>query len=244
MPLHAFAQVDDQNITGITEKEKAVMAFFHLAGMAPDYEYWIKSSSLYKTTPEEYQESIMIKEWLRLDRGYGYYNKDKGILKLVLPIEARYFDPKEDQPARFTFSFPTRQDGSTPIFNYPYGEENISMVIDKIMAFSDITLPKSQYEKIKNFASPDTEFMAQLVVYAHPTKADYASPVVINKQRHWIMVSEIAYVRCEVLNDWSQSYKKIWEYIAPWYEETYKNDNMSEEEKYPHPYDLFKKRKY
>ena len=58
------------------------------------------------------------------------------------------------------------------------------------------------------------------------------------------MVSEIAYVRCEVLNDWSQSYKKIWEYIAPWYEETYKNDNMSEEEKYPHPYDLFKKRKY
>lgn len=227
----------------ISEKEKAVIAFFHLADIPPDYERWVKATSLYKSADEKFQDSVLIKEWLRLDKGYGLYNKDSGVLKLSFPILAEYTEPSDKAPSHFRIQFTDKKaNAATPVFTYPYGDERISMIINNLSSFTDVPITEKQY-KLARTVSPHAGelFDASIVVYVHPAKADYASPVIINNVKHWIMVGEIAYVRCNVEDYFRGNMKTLWEYIAPWYEEQYRLENMTDEQKYPHPYDLFKK---
>lgn len=234
------APADTEAETGITGKEKAVIAFFHLGKKAPDYEYWIKSGALYKTTPETYQEDILIKEWLRLDRGYGLYEVDQDLLEISALIVVHYTKPTEDKPARFYFSFPNRREDYIPVFSYPYGYEWVSMIINGLSVFADVPLTNAQYEAIKEILPEENDFYeAQLVIRVRPAQADMSGPIDMAGEKHWIMTGNIAYIKCEA-EDEAGELKVLWDYVAPWHEEQFRQDQIPEEEKYPHPYDLFK----
>jgi len=236
----AFAEIDDS--IRISGSEKAVIAFFHMAEKAPDYENWIKSSAFYKATADEIKEEVLIQEWLRLDRGYGHYEINKDILEISALVIAQYSAPQEDKPARFTFSFPNRKEGITPIFSYPYGKEWVSMIIRNLNTFTNISLTEAQYERIRKVLPEDEPFHeVELIVHTRPTEADHKTPTKIYGEKSWIMVSDIAFIQCSAISHLTGKTIPLWNYIAPWYEKQYNEKQIPEELKYPHPYDIHKK---
>ncbi len=229
------------NHVNITQKEKAVFAFFRALGAAPDYEYWITSGSRYKSLPENKKESYLLNETLRLGRGFSSFNADKDLLELKIDVYAKYVSPKNGDEPRILFDFLDRSDSYTPTFNYPYGDEILSLIINRLAIFSNMKLNDKQNRAIlKKIPYKDEEFDAKLTIRTRVHKANYKTPISKDPVVQWMMVGEVGYIKCETISYNMGEKQLLWDYVAPWYEEIFRLQNMKEEEKYPHPFDLFK----
>ncbi|MCK5374859.1 MAG: hypothetical protein KAJ40_06200 [Alphaproteobacteria bacterium] len=229
--------------TKITSKEKAVFAFFRSAGVAPDYEYWIKSSRIYQALSEKKQEEYLIKEMLRLGRGYGLYDLNTDVLELKVPIIVKYHPVEEEgEKPCLTFRFFQISDKKIPIFDFSFGEDVISLIINQLEIFSDLKLSQEQDEAVRSKIPYEyDEFDAELEIHAQVYKADYKHPIrQEGAPTRWLMMGRIAYLKCVVDSMYMQQTHILWDYLSPSYEEQFRIKNMPEEEKYPHPYDLFK----
>lgn len=240
--LVALVSATDYEDTKISSEEEAIFAFFSANRTVPDYEEWIKKTHLYKNIPTtKRKEEYFLKESLRLGRGFSQYNLDRDLLELKTNIVAHYKHDEQSDKDRLSFRFFNLGLEKTPTFNYPFGENIISLIVDQLEKFADMELT----EKNANIVRPkipyiNDDFDAELEIHARVLRADYDNPTTLGGMKQWIMFGQIGYLKCEYTSMYSGQTIQLWEYIAPWYEEVYELKNMTEEEKLPHPYDLFK----
>lgn len=226
----------------VTPEEKAVFAFFKVSGQAPDYEYWIKSQPKYKSTPSSEKEIYLIQESLRLGVGFGKFNPAEKVLTLKLSVVTKYTPAKDEKPAYISFRILNSQEAYTPTFDFPYSEDVISLIINRFANFSKLPLSETQSHSIQDIIPYENdEFDSEMEIHVRVVRSDIENPIIHPDKKQWLMVGEIAYIKNQYGSSYSDKQTKIWDYVAPWYKETFRLQNMPEEEKYPHPYDLFKK---
>lgn len=237
------AQSQEYFNTKITPKEKAIFAFFRAAKVAPEYENWISSTMKYKVLDDTKKKDYLIKEMLRLGRGYGLYDMNTHVLELKAPVVVRYHPAKSNgEQSHLKFRFYNLEQTNIPTFDFHFGNNTVSLIIENLNVFSNLVLSPEQDQAIRTKIPYETdEFDASLIIHTKVYNADYEHPVEEDKKwRKWLMVGKIAYVKCEVDSFYTQQKHILWDYVAPWYEEQFRVKNMPEEEKYPHPYELFK----
>ncbi len=246
LPLLILMQVipaDASNsfTTRVTSKEKAVFAFFRALGTSPDYEYWISSKHTYNTLSPREQENYLLQETMRLGGGYGLYDQDIDLLELKINVLAKYIPSVDGKKPRILFNFFDTSKEYTPTFNYPYGKDTLSLVINRLAMFSNMSLNETQNAAILSKIPYENEdFEATLVVHVRISKVNYKHPVTTSPNNHWLMVGEVAYLKCNVRSYEGNEEHMLWDYVAPWHEEIFRIKNTPEEEKYPHPFDLYK----
>ena len=226
----------------ITQTEKGVFAFFDAIHSVPDYEFWITSGRTYQAAPENLKEDYLLQETLRLGRGFGQFSENEELLEIKVDVLAKYISPKEDKPPRMTFRFFNQDEAYIPSFEYAYGQDKISLVINQFAIFSDIPLDDVQSEAVLGkIPYEDDDFDATLTIHVKASEQSSSNYTMVKDGRKWLMVGEIAYLKC-VYQDYASGGEEfaLWDYVAPWYEETMAQKLIPEEEKYPHPYDLFK----
>lgn len=227
--------------TKITPEEQAVFSFFRAADVAPNYDFWIMSRPEYKALSSAKQETYLLKELLRLGRGYGLHDRDKDLLELRINVSAKYISAADGNEPRIAFRLLNASEAYIPTFNYPYGYDTISLVINRLAIFSNISLTEEQNETLlKKIPYKDEFFDATLNVHVRVSHADTENPIRKRNGTQWLMVGEIAYLKCEADSYYSGQKHMLWDYVAPWHEEGFRLKNMPEEEKYPHPFDLYK----
>ena len=235
------AYSDEYFSTKITPEEQAVFAFFRASGEAPDYEFWIKSKNEYQTLPEKKKEDYLVKEIMRLGHGYGMYDLDTDLIEIKVNTLSKYHKAEDGKDAYITYRFLNIAEGITPTFNYKLGTGYISMIIDRLDFFSNVELTPEKDEVIRGkIPYEDDEFDTVLEIHVRISNADYSNVIEEDGIKQWIMMGEIAYIKCEVDSYYTQQTYILWDYVAPWHEEPFRIKNMPEEQKYPHPYDLFK----
>ncbi len=232
--------------TTITAEERAVFAFFRAADVPPDYDFWLKSTTFYEElTSDKKKEDYMIKEMVRLGRGYGEFDVNKDLLELKTNIVSRYHKPTKDDEEgiadRLTFKFFGLGHGNTPTFNFPFGAGSLSLILNRLDYFSDLNLSEEEASAVSTKVPYfDDDFDATLYIHTMVDRADYENSILLNGRYVWPMFGKIGYIKCVYKSPYSQHEAILWEYLAPWYEEQYNYKNIPEEQKYPHPYDLFK----
>lgn len=225
-----------------TQLERGVFAFFHLGQKSPDFDFWVRSTKRFSELSEKDQEDYLISESIRLGTGYGQFDPKTDVLHIQAVVLVHYIPPAGDEPARIFFLFPDQDDEYIPTFSYPYGKnEWVSLIVNRLAFFADIALKPEHYEIIKQkISQPNTNYEALLTMDIRPTNADHTAPIKIGTMSQWIMIGEIAYMKCEVENEKTGTMIQIWDFVAPWYAEEYKQKNLPEDMKYPHPFDLKK----
>lgn len=225
-----------------TQREMGVFAFFNLGGSLPDYEHWVRGSQHYQGLPEDDKEDFLINETIRLGTGFGKYNSQTSTLHIETAVLVHYTPPKDDKSAVIYFEFPDQNVEYIPTFSYPYGDKEwVSLIINRLALFSKIPLTHEHYEKItKDLTYDGVQYEAILTIEVRPTQADHSKPIKIGNMKQWIMIGEIAYMKCEVESDVTGKTVQLWDFVAPWYAEEYKQKNLPEDLKYPHPFDLKK----
>lgn len=238
--LCAFSET--MSIGGSSQIERGVFAFFHLGQKSPDFDFWVKSGQRYKELPESDKEDFLINETIRLGSGYGQFDPKKDVLHIETIVQVHYTPPVGDQPARIFFQFPEQDDEYIPTFSYPYGHnEWVSLIVNRLAFFADISLKQEHYEVIKEkLPEPNNNYDALITIDVRPTNADHSAPIKIGTMSQWIMIGDIAYMKCEFKSDKTDSMVQLWDFVAPWYAEEYKLKNLPEDLKYPHPFDLKK----
>ncbi len=235
-----YAQSEDA--LSVTSEEKAIFAFFRAANVAPDYEFWIKSGYGYRKLSEHKQQKYFINEMMRLGRGYSLYDKDTDVLVIKADVFSRYIPGEDGEKPRITFRFFNAVGDDIPSFNFPYGDDIVALIIDRLSVFADLKLKDSQRDALlKKVPYEKDDFDAKLEIHVRVSRADMDKPIMTpEKKRQWLMVGDIAYLKCALVSyDYSDE-DVLWDYLAPWYQEEYKRKQIPEEDKYPHPYDLFK----
>lgn len=223
-----------------TPRERAIFAFFRNVGIAPDYDFWIKTSDNFKSVSENRRDTYILNETLRLGRGYSSYDEEQDLLKLTIKVLVKYLPETDIDNPRITFSFMTEDKSYVPTFSYAYGEDVISLIIDRLAAFSDVTLNDAQNEEVSRKIPYEGDvFDAKLTVHVRVKSANNNKPVIVDKMKQWIMVGDIAFLKCEVSGHMGND-QMLWDYVAPWHEKLFEMQKLSKELKYPHPYDLFK----
>lgn len=238
----AGAQSSEYFNTKITPEEQAIFAFFRAANVPPEYEYWISSSAEYKTLEESRKQDFLIKEMLRLGRGYGLFDINTDVLELKTPVVAKYFPAKDGKQPFLKFRFFHIESSNVPTFDFPFGPDTVSLVVKNLGAFSNLALSPEQDQAVRaKIPYENDEFDANLIIHTRIDKADFTTPIEENKiSKKWLMVGKIAYIKCEVDSFYAQQKNTLWDFVSPWYEEQFRVKNMPEEEKYPHPFDLYK----
>ena len=235
----AFAD-DYSHVT--TRKEQGVFAFFGLAGVAPDYEHWVKSTSEFQNLPQDKQDDFFIKEAIRLGTGYSQYEPGVDMLNIETSVSLSMNISEDQKSGRLYFSFPNQGKEYIPTFSYPYGRnEWVSLVVNKLALFSDMYIEAEHFSSVsKHLRNPDDTYRAILTMRVKPIEADHVQPVTMGRVKQWIMVGEIAYMKCDAESDVTGKMEKMWDYVAPWYQEQYELETMPEDLKYPHPFDIKK----
>jgi len=237
----AEAQSNEYFSTKISTEEQAIFAFFRAANVPPEYEYWISSSPEYKALDDSHKQDFLIKEMLRLGRGYGLYDVKTDVLELKTPVVAKYHPAEKDgEKAHMSFRFFNLGQTNVPTFDFPFGPNTVSLIVNNLNAFSKLALSPEQDQAVRSKVPyEEDEFDANLVIHTQVYKADYDRPVEQNKKwKRWLMTGKIAYVKCEIDSFYTQKKSTLWDFVSPWYEEQFRIKNMPEEEKYPHPFDL------
>lgn len=240
VPLFSGIALADQYEEKTTPKERAVFAFFRAAGSAPDYDFWIKTKGRYEALPEKSRDAYVLNEILRLGRGYSAYDADEDLLELTINVIVKYISAVDDEQPRITFEFFQADEAYVPTFAYPYGEDVISLIIDRLASFANVPLNEAQNNTLlPKIPYEDDYFDAKLIVHVRVDRADTEKPIMVHGVEQWLMIGDVAYLKCEVVGFMGRD-RVLWDFVAPWYEEIFEQKNTPEEEKYPHPYDLFK----
>ncbi len=237
MPARAIDYFD----TKITDNEKVVFAYFRLGNIVPKYDEWIKDGYIYRGTPENFRDDIFLQEQLRLGRGYSEFDPKVNVLRVKAPIFVKF--STSDVGAHYvSFVFSHDDESYIPTFNFPYiDDQKIFMVIRQVENFSHLPVPSGQYDIIKNKvrASEDQWFQAVLDIKVRATRVETKSPKYKDGVMGWPMYGEIAHIRC-MLPPRYDGEVILWDWVAPWYEQTYKEEIMPDDKKYPHPFDPHK----
>ncbi|MGH1404255.1 MAG: hypothetical protein ACRBDL_08415 [Alphaproteobacteria bacterium] len=238
-----YVNATDWSEVDVTEKEKAVFAYFRAANIPPDYDFWIQSQGTYNALPEAKQERYLIDEMLRLGRGYSLYDNERDILNIQASIISKYIPGNEDSPSpRLIFDFFNADEQYIPTFDYPYGTDSISLIVNNLAHFSNLKLKEAQDTVIKERIPYQNDYFDAVIdLRIRVRYVDFARSIrKRNGNTQWVMVGEIAYIKCTVNSFFGQKDADLWDYVAPWYEDELRLATMPDEEKYPHPYDLFK----
>lgn len=230
----------------ISEKEKVVFAFYNVRHKQPDYDFWITTGTKFDEVPVKLRERYLIDETLRLGQGYNQYDIDTETINIDAPVMMRYSSAQEgsDEKPVLSFRFLGANDTYIPAFDFSLGRDTIALIANKIGLFSDLKLSEGQDALIsEKIPQKDAIFSAKLQIRLRPTY--------INNSRtqrkseggmYWVLISEIAYIRCELETIGDEEAVILWDYVAPWYQNEFDALNLAKtDQQAPHPYDLYKK---
>ena len=222
----------------LTPDQKAVFGYFNAIGSVPDYDFWIRSESGFGYIPERERTDYVVERTLELGNAYSAYDPDKDLIELHTDVIVKHSSGSEEKKPHIVFEFFESSDSSyIPSFDFRYGVDTIALVVNELAVFSDMELEQAQNAAIaEKVPLSDDYFNAKLTIHVRPSRASSSTPIVEEGHRKWVMVGDIAYIKCRA----SSNGETLWDYTAPWYEEIKKQETMTDAEKYPHPYDLFK----
>lgn len=230
--VSAYEDVD------ITAEEKAVFSYFRAIGKAPDYDFWITTGHLLDNVSYDLQDQYILNETLRLGNGFSQHNQNENLMSVKFQVIARYISGSEDSKPRMTFRVFNAGESYIPTFNFEYGKDVISMVVENLALFSDIPLAAAQNSAVeKKLPVKDEDFKATIKLKVRASDKTTDKPLERGSSTTWLMVGDIAHLQCVVRNEQGEDVT-LWDYVAPWYKEQHRLSKLSEEQKSPHPYDL------
>ena len=193
----------------ISEKEKAVFAFYQLAEQTPDYYGWITSQKRYKKAAADIQERFYKQETKRLKAGFKSYNVSQDLL--TIKTEAILYTTYQGGKTFLHFRFPGSQATEYPYFPYPYREDWIGLVVNDLGDFTTIDLDKWKWEGVKSLLKNKKSINASMTMKVKPVNVDTSKPVLVTGEPFWVMSGDIAYLEFETKE------MTIYEYSAAWY---------------------------
>jgi len=206
----ALAQNKEAN-----DLEKAIFAYFALAGKPPDYAQWIRNSEKYRHEKDPVRkEEIYETETLRLKWGYGVYSPEKDYIKLRTPV--RLFLMQDEKNPVLYFAFSAENPDYVPYFPFPYGNEWITMIAYDLERFLSIPLSAEEYKFVAGIMEPNRPHDGAVTLHLRGTKADTAATMNMDGTDHWLMMGETGFIELFYAPP-DRTEKSIWSYEAPWF---------------------------
>ena len=199
----------------ITDREKAVFAFFKVTRGTPFFDSWIRTSDTYLSAPKSHQEEVYEAEAMRLKWGFGTYDEKTDFLKISTRVFLQLQTGADG--ASLNFKFPGSESEEIPIFPYPYGADWITLAIDDLYNFTSVPLGPKQYELVASQLEPGKIYKGSLKMRIRPLTGDAATPLLVDGVNNWLMMGDTAYIEFLYTPSGAKDSVVLWSYTAPWY---------------------------
>lgn len=218
LTVPAYAQ--KKNINGA---EKAVLAFYKLSGVTPDFEKWINTNFKNKYGHNPPPPELFEQEKLRLQYGLGMYDPEREILKINTTVISQFIT--KGNKTYLASIFQGENAMETPYFPYNAGHVWVAVLINDLEDYLLLELDEEQQKKISALLPAHNKpYNIELTLYFRPVSAQ-PEPMQIDGLEQHIMLGEIAYIGFKKPGlTWQEDDGLLWEYYAPWYMGTEKQD--------------------
>ncbi|GJL85695.1 MAG: hypothetical protein DHS20C02_14700 [Micavibrio sp.] len=214
MPVHAQALKKTQ----ISEAEKATFAFLKLSKAKPDYKSWIRASKEYQNASKEERLKIEELETHRLKWGFKEFSFEEDFLKITTNVQLQMKEKNEKGTAMLIFHFPHQDEDYIPYFPYAHAGLWISLLVQDLPQFARLKLTEEQYVHIKKFLPNENEiYDGKITMRVRPVTADSTAPFKLDGVDQWLMMGDVAFLKCTTSDPQTKQEKDLWEYYAPWY---------------------------
>jgi len=190
--------------------EHMAIAFYKVAGLAPDYMAWAKESPFLRSAKNMDRDAIVSREDNRLRRAFAEFDMDA---PLVVHTNINLDDYSTLQEMLEISEFTPKT-----FFSYSIYGENIAIIPKGITNFSKLQITADKMNEMLA-KSGGNKVKAELLL--KPAVADAKEPFVYNHINYWLLLSEIAEIRF-----WSPKEERpelLWSWRADWYQP--KEDN-------------------
>ena len=207
----AFAQKKN-----ISSSEKAVLAFYKLSGLEPDFDKWALAALSLGKDHDQISEEIIIQEKLRLQYGLGTYDPPREILKIYTTFMGQIIE--KDGKSYLASHFPGKGALEAPYFPYTAGHVWVAVVINGLEKFLLLELDEEHKQKISMLMPEHNRpYELKLELFYRPVSAQ-KDPIKMDGQEQHIMLGEIAYIGFKKPGLAGQiKDSPLLEYYAPWY---------------------------
>lgn len=220
---HKALAFDDREYT---EPEKAGFAFYHFAGVEPDFNRWITEYEYYLKAKPSRKNEILQDDKIRLQKGMRLFNPEinyiefKTDVRVVVPPEAKrqeFLNEYNKIPVKLELPRALEMPGSQETY-FPFYvgkmwfavipqqyEEKAIIYMDENDYYNftfDLDMGKQERSKVVN---AEYAFRA--------TNADTEQPFPIGDMDSWLIIAEIGSMKLFG----KSNNKRVWEYEAPWY---------------------------
>jgi len=216
-------QAQRKSLTGM---EKGVLAFYKLSGLTPDFNKWVKADLNPEGDHNPIPRELIEQEKLRLQYGLGTYDPEREILKIHTDILSELITQNNEQ--YLASYFPGKSAFEVPYFPYQAGNTTVAVVMNDLGKYMLLKLEEALYQKIKILLI-ETESANTLSLDLHFRPVDaQKEPIKLDGHDQHIMLGEIAYIAfSKPPLAGQQEPSLLWEYYAPWYMDTQKQDLLT-----------------
>lgn len=224
MPLNTYAQtqntlaqsaVAEQSIE-LTDSEEVLIAFYKLAGVAPDYESVVKAGAYWQTLQEAGQATneALHKQIERLKNAYHLFNPEIDTIEMDIFVHVLIPNNTTPNEAGFIEVEISPDDDAQAVLEYAVvksGGLNFVVIPSEFERFRTIEITKDQLNRLLDLR-PDTHKGYKSVETAlhlslKPIQSDAKTPMVLNNQPHWLIMGEIV-----SLDIWHPDARGLWTY--------------------------------
>ena len=214
----AFAQKKN-----ISAAEKAVLAFYKLSGLKPDFDKWVRVALNPTESHNPIPEDLIIQEKLRLQYGLGTYDPEREILKIHTTLMGQIIE--KDGKFYLASHFPGKGALEAPYFPYNAGNVWVAVIINELENFLLLELDEEHRQKMAMLLPEHNKpYELNLELFYRPTSAQQ-EPLQMDGLSQYIMLGEIAYIAFKKpALAGQQNDSALLEYYAPWYMDTEEQD--------------------
>ncbi len=218
IPLQTTVSAQALKKTEISEAEKAAFAFLKLNNTKPNYSSWIKGSKPYKNASNEEKGEVERLETHRLKWGFQEFNFEDNFLKIKTNVQLQVTEKNEKGTAMLIFHFPHKDKDYIPYFPYDYGGLWIALLVQDLPQFARLKLTEEQYTHIKKYMPQANQvYDGKITMRVRPVSADNKTPFKLDGVDQWLMMGDVAFLKCSIKDDQTEQENDLWEYYAPWY---------------------------
>jgi len=213
--IAVLATASIADLPKISAKEKAVFAFFDLGNTAPDFDAWILNSKRYINAHKLDKPEIYKRELMRLKDGFDLYKANPELITIKKNIRlSTTVDQTGQRLLNIRFPYQDKNNTQSRYFSFPYGQENIAVIVDELNEFESIALSNDNIPVIKKHFFNSTPYEANIQINLKPKTADMTAPIRIDDKEQWLMAAAIDSIKITYFDDYALENVIIWSYEA------------------------------
>ncbi len=209
----------ETTIIEVSQSEKAVLAFFRLAGREPNYDDWVINAEKYKNAEDKFErQKILLQERSRLQSAFQYYDPKTSYLPVSTRVYLQYAEQGSTNLLLFKF-VETAQTSDIPYFPYPYGDEWIALIVSDLKDFSAVDLQPESAAFVKQHMDTNRVYTGRLTLQVTPKGANAQTPLAANADEpvQWALSGSVAYIGYTLEKPGKEDVL-IWDYAVPSYQ--------------------------